>query len=134
MGAEGNLETVRALYQAFARGDVDLIVEHVTDDVDWAADTRSRAAPWYGAHHGKAGVIEFFEAFGSAMTVQELELLSCAANEDDVLAVVRIRSTRTRNGRATEMNLHHWFQLRDGKIAYFRGTEDTAQVEHFFGR
>jgi ketosteroid isomerase-like protein len=27
------------------------------------------------------------------------------------------------------MNLHHYFKFRDGKIAYYRGTEDTAQTE-----
>ena len=26
-------------------------------------------------------------------------------------------------------NLHHYFKFRDGKIAYYRGTEDTAQTE-----
>ena len=26
------------------------------------------------------------------------------------------------------MNLHHFFSFRDGKIAYYRGTEDTAQT------
>jgi ketosteroid isomerase-like protein len=27
------------------------------------------------------------------------------------------------------MNLHHYFTFRDGKIAYYRGTEDTAQTQ-----
>jgi hypothetical protein len=27
------------------------------------------------------------------------------------------------------MNLYHLFKFREGKIAYYRGTEDTAQVE-----
>ena len=27
------------------------------------------------------------------------------------------------------MNLHHYFTFRGGKIAYYRGTEDTAQTE-----
>jgi hypothetical protein len=30
------------------------------------------------------------------------------------------------------MNLHHWFQFREGKISYYRGTEDTAQAEALF--
>ena len=30
------------------------------------------------------------------------------------------------------MNLHHWFVFRDRKIAYYRGTEDTAQAEALF--
>ena len=27
------------------------------------------------------------------------------------------------------MNLHHYFRFTGGKIAYFRGTADTAQAE-----
>ena len=27
------------------------------------------------------------------------------------------------------MDLHHYFTFNDGKIAYYRGTEDTAQTE-----
>jgi hypothetical protein len=26
------------------------------------------------------------------------------------------------------MHLHHYFRFRDGKIDYYRGTEDTAQT------
>jgi ketosteroid isomerase-like protein len=26
------------------------------------------------------------------------------------------------------MDLHHFFRFRDGKIAYYRGTEDTVQT------
>jgi ketosteroid isomerase-like protein len=36
--------------------------------------------------------------------------------------VVRMRET----GKTAEMDIHHWFQFRDGKIARYRGTEDTA--------
>ena len=25
-------------------------------------------------------------------------------------------------------NLHHYFQFRDGKVSYYRGSEDTAQT------
>jgi hypothetical protein len=24
------------------------------------------------------------------------------------------------------MDLHHWFRFRDGKVYFYRGTEDTA--------
>jgi len=47
----------------------------------------------------------------------------------DVHAVVRIRATSRATGKSLAMNLHHFFTLRDGKIAYYRGTEDTAQTE-----
>jgi len=132
VSAEDNVKTIQAVYEAFARGDVAFILERVTDDVDWATDTSSTAAPWYGPHHGKAGVTEFFQAFGSTMTVQQFEPVSFASNQTEVHTVVKFKSTRATNGKTADMNLHHWFQFRDGKIAYYRGTEDTSQTEAIF--
>jgi ketosteroid isomerase-like protein len=43
--------------------------------------------------------------------------------------VVRFRARSRSTGKAAEMDLHHYFKFRDGKIAYYRGTEDTAQTE-----
>lgn len=132
MSTEENIKTVQAVYEAFGRGDVGFILDNVTDDVDWATDTTSTAAPWYGRHRGKAGVREFFQEFGSTMTVQLFEAISFAGGEDEVHSIVRLKSTRVANGRSAEMDLHHWFQFRHGKISFYRGTEDTSQTEAIF--
>jgi ketosteroid isomerase-like protein len=29
-------------------------------------------------------------------------------------------------GKSGEMELHHWWQFRDGKVCRYRGSEDTA--------
>jgi ketosteroid isomerase-like protein len=101
----------------------------VTDDVDWASDTTSTVAPWYGVHHGKDGVVSFFEAFGSAMEVAEFTPLTFAGNEDAVLTVVRFRAKSRATGKGIDMNLHHYFRFRDGKVSFYRGTEDSSQTE-----
>ncbi len=132
MSAEENIKTIGAIYEAFGRGDVGFILDSVTDDVDWATDTSSRAAPWYGPHQGTGGVTDFFQTFGLTMTVQQFEPVSFAANETEVHTIVRFKATRIANGRIAEMNLHHWFQFRDGKVSYYRGTEDTSQIEAMF--
>ena len=129
MSADANIKTITAVYEAFGRGDVTAILDAVTDDVDWAAEAASSAAPWYGVRHGKDAVAAFFSDFGSAMEVEEFTPVSFAGNDTDVLAVVRFRARSRSTGRTAEMNLHHYFRFRDGKIAYYRGTEDTAQTE-----
>ena len=41
------IETITTIYEAFGRGDVATILDRVTDDVDWAAESfSSRAMPW----------------------------------------------------------------------------------------
>jgi hypothetical protein len=129
MGADGNIKTIQAIYEAFGRGDVGAILDALTDDVDWASDTSSTAAPWYGVKHGKAEVAGFFEAFGSTMGTEEFNPFTYAANEDAVFTVVRFRGTSRTTGKRVEMNLHHYFRFRGDKIFYYRGTEDSAQTE-----
>jgi ketosteroid isomerase-like protein len=133
MGADDNIKTIQTIYEAFGRGDVGTILDAVTDDVDWASDTSSTVAPWYGVKHGKDGVTSFFQAFGSTMEVDEFTPFTFAANEDAVFAVVRFRGKPRTTQKTVEMNLHHYFRFRGGKIFYYRGTEDTAQTEAALG-
>ena len=129
MSADANIKTIAEIYEAFGRGDVAAILDSLTDDVDWAAEAASHAAPWYGVRHGKDAVALFFTEFGSTMEIEEFTPHTFAGNETDVLTVVRCRTKSRRTGKSVAMDLHHLFRFRDGKIAYYRGTEDTAQVE-----
>ena len=129
MSADANIKTITQVYEAFGRGDVAAILDAVTDDVDWAAEAASSAAPWYGVRHGRDAVAAFFSDFGSTMEVEEFTPVSFAANDTDVLTMVRFRARSRSTGKTAAMNLHHYFKFRDGKIAYYRGTEDTAQTE-----
>jgi ketosteroid isomerase-like protein len=129
LSADANIKTVTEIYGAFGRGDAAAILDMVTGDVDWATETASSAAPWFGVRHGKDAVAAFFSDFGSAIEVEEFTPVSFAANETDVLTVVRFSGKSRATGKTAEMNLHHFFRFRDGKVAYYRGTEDTAQTE-----
>jgi len=128
MGADENIKTIQGVYEAFGRGDVEAVLEAVTDDVDWAAEASSTAAPWYGVRHGKEGVASFFEAFGSTMEIQEFDPYAFAANDAEVHTVVHCRATSRATGKAINHDLHHYFRFENGKIAFYRGTEDTAQT------
>jgi uncharacterized protein len=128
MSADDNIKTITQIYEAFGRGDVATILDGVTDDVDWAAEAASSAAPWYGVRRGRDAVAEFFAAFGATMEVEEFTPIAIAATDTDVLTVVRFQARSRSTGRSAAMNLHHYFRFRDGKIAYYRGSEDTAQT------
>ena len=129
MGSEDNIKTIQAVYEAFGRGDVGFILDAVTDDVDWASDTSSTEAPWFGVKHGKDGVTSFFQAYGSTMDVDEFTPFTFAANDDAVFAIVRCRARSRATQKAVDMNLHHYFKFRGDKISYYRGSEDTTQTE-----
>lgn len=129
MGAEGNVKMIASIYEAFGRGDVGVVLDALTGDVDWGADTSSTVAPWYGERHGKSEVQSFFTAFGSTMEVEEFTPVTFAANDGSLLTVVRCRGKARRTGKPIDMNLHHYFKFRGDKVCYCRGTEGTAETE-----
>ena len=53
-----------------------------------------------------------------------------AAGDDHALVEIQV----ARHGKTAAMDLHHLFRFRDGKIAYYRGTEDTAQTARVLQR
>jgi uncharacterized protein len=109
-------------------GDIGFILDQLTDDVDWASCPGSHIAPWHGIHLGKAEVPNFFKALGENLEITEFTPLSVTSNETDVMVVTRWAATAPATGKSTAMDIHHWWRFRDGKICFYRGTEDTAQT------
>jgi len=54
-----NLATIKVIYGASGKGDVETILGGVADGVDWAVDAEP-VASWYGQRNGKDGVVSFF--------------------------------------------------------------------------
>jgi ketosteroid isomerase-like protein len=89
----------------------------------------SPSAPWYGPRHGKDGVVSFFEAIGKTGPITEFTPLAYASNDEgDVMVFIRYAFTVTATSKHVEMNMHHYWKFRDGKVRYVRSSEDTAQV------
>ena len=132
MSQQDNLTIVKEIYDAVGRGDMAAILDRVSDDVDWAAEAASRAAPWYGPRAGKDGVAGFFSDLASSIEIGAFTPHSFAAGQDDVHLLVdwTIRSART--GREASMTMHHYWRIGDGKATYFRGSEDTELTARVF--
>ncbi len=129
MNAEQNIQTTKEMYEALGRGDVEAILERVTDDVDWSTDAAIESAPWYGPKNGKDEVRSFFEAIGKTGPITEFTPLSFASNNDgDVMVLIRYAFTVTATGKDVGMNMHHYWKFRDRKACFVRSSEDTAQV------
>ena len=128
MSSDDNVKTITSAYEAFARGDIPAVIDALADDVDWASEAASTEVPWWGPRHGKAEVLAFFEALGTAMEVKEFTPLVIVGDGDDVLTVVRYQATSRANGKTASMDIHHHWRFRDRKIVRYRGSEDTLQT------
>jgi ketosteroid isomerase-like protein len=128
-----HLDAVRRLYAAYGNQDIDSVLAELADDVDWAAEADTDVVPWHGRYHGKASVPGFFAAIGTNVDVTEFDLVGMTANETDVVATVHWTFTVRATGRTATMYMQHWFRFTDGRISFFRGSEDSAKSMAAFG-
>ncbi len=131
MSQQANLAAIRALYHAYRRGDLEAILATLTDDVDWASE--GAVAPWHGQRTGREEVARFFGEIAATIQIFEFTPLAIAATHDGVFAVIRTRFRALATRREAAMNLHLYFGLREGKIEFYRGSEDTAQTAFALG-
>lgn len=60
VGAEGDVATVRAIYEAFERRDLDAALTHLAADVEFQLPATGGLAGREGPYRGHAGVREYF--------------------------------------------------------------------------
>ena len=125
--SDPKIEAVQRIYEAVGRGDVIAILSEVADEVDWAAEAASTSAPWYGSHLGKGGVARFFQEIGSSIEITDFTPLTFTSKDTDVIATIRWAYTVNASGKSAAMIMQHWWRFADGKVVYFRGSEDTEQ-------
>lgn len=126
-----NLETVKAIYDAFSRGDVAAILERLHEEVRWEewADSRAQTAgvPWLLPRRGRAGAAEFFGVVGQ-FRFDEFQVHSLLADDHQVAAEITVDCTILSTGaRVRDEELHLWTFDEAGRVVRFRHYIDTAK-------
>lgn len=132
MITDPKLDKIHNLYAAYGRGDVAGALADLADDVDWAAEAAGDSVPWYGSYLGKDRVPEFFAAIASTVDVTQFDVVGMASNDTDVIATIRWAYTVKATGRTASMYMQHWWRFADGRIVFFRGSEDSDQSARAF--
>ena len=130
MGTKSDI--INAVYEAFGRGDVETILGHLTDDVDWAPEASGDAAPWWRQYKGTAEVPGFFGALAESCDVTEFTPLAMVEGDEDVMVVIRFGVTVKATAKSGTMEIHHWWHFDGDKVARYRGTEDTDLTARLF--
>lgn len=107
------IDIVRHIYEAFARGDLEAVMERCAPD---AVVTQDPRLPWGGRYVGRDGIAEFaiklVDAIDSVVTP---ESIFEAGNQ--VVQHGHTRGTVRQSGAAFELDECHIWTLRDGMVA-----------------
>jgi ketosteroid isomerase-like protein len=120
-----NIETVKAIYEAFGKGDFNFILDQLADDVVWEgwADNYGQKAgvAWLQEQRGKAGAADFFQ-LTTTMEVNRFDVLSILEGENQIAAEVVIGCKYF-----LDEEMHLWNFNDQGKVTRLRHYADTAK-------
>ena len=134
MSEAENLKVVQDGYAAFARGDVQTIVNALADDVVWHSVYGAGShVPGAGERHGKAAVAEFFKILSETFTFKQFDVSDFVASGNKVVALGHFAGTSDAGG-AVDSDFASVFTMREGKIARFQDFNDSSQMNAAFAK
>jgi ketosteroid isomerase-like protein len=126
MTEQENVQSVQSAYPAFSRGDIQAVLEALTDDVEWVLPGPPAVLPFAGIRRGREQVLQFFAVLAETLTFEQFEPRELIAQDDKVVVLGHSRDRMRSTGRVIENEWAAVFTLRDGKIARYQVYEDTA--------
>lgn len=119
------VEIVRGVYDAFSRGDVQVLLGAMADEFKWY---EAEGMPYGGLYRSWEAVAQ--NVLGPLVDdIPDFEATpeEFIASGDTVVAVVRYTGSGKATGKQLDLPVVHVWDLRDGKIARFRQFVDTAK-------
>lgn len=127
MNEQQNVALVKEMYAAFGRGDVQAIIKHLTDDIEWTLEAPD-TIPFAGKKVGPAAVLGFFQTLGTTQDNPKLTTDEFIAQGDKVATTGRYSATVKATGKRFDCAVAHIFTIRNGKVGRFQDFLDTAQM------
>jgi uncharacterized protein len=120
-----NVEIVRRMYDAFARGEYDTSLSYCDAEIEFS---QPAGEPGGGTHHGREGVIQAFAQWLGAWDDYRVEVGELIDFGDDVLARTRHHGRGKGSGAAVEMRIFQLLTVRNGRIVRMRMYYDEAEA------
>jgi ketosteroid isomerase-like protein len=109
-------EVVNEAYAAFGRGDIESLLELLSEEIDWHVP---EVLPQGGSFRGRDGVGEFFAGIPREWPEFEIEMDDLITEGDLVVGIGHAKGTLA-SGEAADYGFAHVFTVGDGKIVRFR--------------
>ena len=125
MSEEANVQVVRDAYAAYQRGDIQGVLDSLSQNVEWVAVP---VAPVAGTYRGPGEVATFFQTIAETFEFSRFEPQEFVAQGDRVIVLGRYTATARSTGRVVESDRVMAFTVSGGKISRFQEYTNTAAV------
>ena len=128
-----NVETLRAGYDAFAKGEIQKVLGLFDQKIEWHEAehvTYWPGGPFVGPRAIVDGVFARIPQDFDNFTIDIRRMLACG---DTVLVEARYRATAKATGRRLDAQVAHVWDFRDGKVVRWQQYTDTWQFAQVTG-
>jgi ketosteroid isomerase-like protein len=123
--SEHDVESLRRIYNAFSRWDLEELVSDLAHDVEWRLpDT----LPWGGTRHGHDGVLAFVSVSNDHVEGRWADPDDFLDAGDRLIVQGRMRGRAKASGRGYEVDFVHIWTMTDGVASRMRAYFDTAPI------
>ena len=129
--SKANLEIVRGVYDAFARGDVEAVFAAMKPDIEW---DECEGMPYGGVYRGREAIVK--NVFGPILA----DVDGFTANPDEILAlddarvIARGRHGGTGAAGPVDARFVHVWTVTDGKVSRYEQLADTRKFCESVGK
>jgi uncharacterized protein len=127
MSEEQNVRTVQEAYAAFKRGEIQGVLDTLTENIEWHTPGEG-LFPQGGTHRGKESVGRFFQTIDATIVFGIFEPQTFVAQGDNVVAVGRYDGTVKATGQHFQSDFVMTFKFDGEKIVRYQEYMDTAAL------
>jgi uncharacterized protein len=123
-----NIDLIKRLYEAFGKGDIEAIVDHLADRFVWRFDPPP-TVPFAGDYKTPDEVRRgFFGSLAESQKDQALNPEEFIAQDDRVVMVGRYSAVVTATNKRIDVAVVHIFTIQNGKITRYMNFSDSARI------
>jgi len=127
MAEQQNIEFIKSLYAAFGRGDIQALLNGLTENVEWHSPGPPDEMPWSGDRRGRQQVGQFFQLLDQHLTFEHFEAANFFAQGDHVVVLGSDGGKVKSNGRSWNVRWVHIHTINNGLVSKFEELFDTAK-------
>jgi ketosteroid isomerase-like protein len=128
-------DTVRTLYDAYARRDFERVAAFIHDDIDWVIYAPLSVFPFAGPRHGRAEVLKAMAGIAAAYVLENYKAEITIVEDDRAAVISDVSFTQRATGRLLRFRVANFLRLQDGRLIEFREFSNSFDVvEQALGR
>lgn len=135
MSQGGTRDTVRELYDAYARRDFERVAAFIHDDIDWVIYAPLSVFPFAGPRHGRVAVLQAMAGIAAAYVLENYQPEIMIVEDDRAAVVSDVSFTQRATNRLLRFRVANLLRFKDGKLIEFREFSNSFDVvEQALGR